>query len=278
MGGNRARCGFAAVLALAAGLIAPNFSWRSSAGAATASQADDSDQNRLECVTQRLKVYPMTRVVAQRAITLDLPIVFFPAPGESSAAGTAAVFGGGPAEEKQAQAAMARGLASFPPEERDILMLAAISRWLDADNGFLNFFLLSPGAHLDEVMATLRRTGLDDYAALFARGRALFGPDYGTQATRYARWSDGNGEIRDQGLQAALRALSDAYSAKPDLLERAVARIKADPQLAAAYDKRLAAVGDGERLDYLAAGLQHCLRPYADTARAKRLAAQLPAI
>jgi hypothetical protein len=223
------------------------------------------------CDLDALHRYPMRDVVQTKAIPLDMPDIFFPDPDSEDNAWDA------PGDDER-RAALARGMASFRPEEREVMMLAAISGWTKGKDPLIGFFVLSAGAYYDEVVATLDSAGLPAHAALFREGRALFGADYGTVDERYDRWSDGYGAILDPVLDADLAALSRRYRALPDLLDIAVDRIAASPALTALYEPARAATPDEAKLDWLGYQLWDCIDHYGppDDVSA-RLAALPPA-
>jgi hypothetical protein len=112
--------------------------------------------------------YPPWDILETKAIPLGMPDLFFKDPGAQSGSCE-------PADDPTRRDALARGIASFPPEERPILMLVAISGWTRGKDPLTGFFVLSPGAHYDEVVETLDGSGLSEYAALFRGVRAPFG-------------------------------------------------------------------------------------------------------
>lgn len=231
--------------------------WLMPAGAFTATMSSAHAAIVKGCDLQALRRYPMTDALKLRALPLNWPIVTFPAPGEKPSYN----LGGSPdpEEELKWKEALARGLGTFTPEERPMLMLANIDAWTDAKDGLHRFFILEQGIYLDEVLATLDGEGLDQYAALFREGRALFGRDYGTVQQRFDRWSDGHGNILDPVLDARLRNLSARYRALPRLLNVAAARIAASPALTAIYEPLRARATDDQKLSYLELGLLPCL-------------------
>jgi len=239
------------------------------AGMGSPCLADDAPP----CDLESMRSYPMTDVLWNRALRLASPDLFFPAPDDKVK--FADENGLDEVGAEKLRAALRRGLATFKPEERQVLMLAAISHWIDGDHGLLNFFVLPDGVFLDEVLEALDSQGLDTHAALFRTGRALFGVDYGTQWQRYDRWSDGYGRIRDLGLDAALRALSERYLHMRTLLSVAAGRIAATPELLALYEPLRRNAPEDKRLEYLISRLQGCLhhidKPENVIARLKQL-------
>lgn len=221
------------------------------------------------CDLAALRKYPMRDVVETKAVPLNMPDLFFPEPGvEDNTWDT-------PSDDVR-RAALARGIASFRPEEREVMMLAAISGWTKGKDPLIGFFVLSPGAYYDEVVATLDDAGLPAHAALFRAGRALFGADYGTVEERYERWSDGYGAILDPVLDADLAALSHRYQALPDLLDIAVERIALSPALTALYEPARAATPDEAKLDWLGYQLWNCIDHYGPPEDVSARLAALP--
>ncbi|MER2248696.1 DUF4375 domain-containing protein [Methylorubrum podarium] len=227
------------------------------------------------CDLEALRHYPMTKALENRAVPLRMPDLFFKSDGSRDfdrfsldAAGAA-----------EMRAALARGLATFKPAERPVLVLAALDHWTSGATGLKGFFVLSNSVFLEDALQALDAEGLAAHAALLREGAALFGPDFGgTQARRYARWSDGSGEIRDPALDAALDRLSERFRALPRLLDEAAARIARSPDLAALYEPLRSGADDDDRLAYLTGGLWACLDHYdAPAAVAGRLAALPPA-
>ncbi|CAO4164940.1 DUF4375 domain-containing protein [Methylorubrum aminovorans] len=225
----------------------------------------------LSCDLDALRHYPMTKALENRAVPLRMPDLFFTSDRRPDfdrfsldAAGAA-----------EMRAALTRGLATFKPAERPVLMLAALDHWTSGATGLKGFFVLSDSVFLEDALQALDAEGLAAHAALLREGAALFGPDYGgSQARRYARWSDGHGEIRDAALDAALDRLSERFRALPRLLDEAVARIARAPDLTALYEPLRSDADDDDRLAYLTGGLWTCLNHYdAPAAVAARLAA-----
>ncbi len=228
----------------------------------------------LSCDLNALRHYPMTKALENRAVPLRMPDLFFMSDRRPDfdrfsldAAGAA-----------EMRAALARGLATFAPAERPVLVLVALDHWTSGATGLKGFFVGSDSVFLEDAVRALDAEGLPAHAALLREGAALFGPDYGgTQAKRYARWSDGHGEIRDPALDAALDRLSERFRALPRLLDEAVARIARAPDLTVLYEPLRSGADDDDRLAYLTGGLWTCLNHYdAPAAVAARLAA-LPA-
>lgn len=227
------------------------------------------------CDLEALRHYPMTKALENRAVPLRMPDLFFTSDKRPDfdrfsldAAGAA-----------EMRAALARGLATFKPAERPVLMLAALDHWTSGATDLKGFLVLSNSAFLEDALQALDAEGLPAHAALLREGAALFGPDFGgTQVRRYARWSDGHGEIRDAVLDAALDRLSERFRALPRLLDEAVARIARSPELAALYEPLRSGADDDDRLAYLTGGLWTCLNHYdAPASVAARLAALPPA-
>ena len=214
--------------------------------------ADDAPR----CDLQSMRSYPMTDVLANRALPLASPDLFFPDPNDKPKFNLQYALDEAGGEKRRA--ALRRGLATFKPEERPFVMLAAISHWIDGDHGLLNFFVLPDGVFLDETLETLDSQGLHEHAGLFREGRALFGADYGTQQQRYDRWSDGYGTIRDLGLDAALQALSARYLKMRTPLSLAAERITATPELTELYEPLQRDAPADKKLDYLIFRLQSC--------------------
>jgi hypothetical protein len=208
------------------------------------------------CDLEALKHYPMAAVIATRISQLQTPAIFFRDPSDKS--DSSFLFHMDRNGEAKARAALARGLKTFPPIERPVLMLAVTSSWTTAENGFVNFFVGEPGIYIDEVLATLDAEGLTEHAAIIRRGRALFGPDYGTQEERRSRWTDGHGHTIDVALDAKLRALSSEFHALPDLVDEAETRIMHRPELKAIYERLKANATNTDRLGYLTNGLMVC--------------------
>ncbi|MCJ2028868.1 DMP19 family protein [Methylobacterium sp. J-043] len=225
----------------------------------------------LSCDLEALRHYPMTKALENRAVPLRMPDLFF----KSDERRDFDRFSLDAAGAAELRAALARGLATFQPVERPVLMLAALDHWTSGGAGLKGFFVLSDSVFLEEALQALDTEGLTGQAALLREGAALFGPDYGgTQAQRYARWSDGHGEIRDPALDAALDRLSERFHALPPLLDAAAARIARSPDLAALYEPLRSGAGDDDRLAYLTGGLWTCLNHYdAPASVAGRLAA-----
>ncbi len=228
----------------------------------------------LGCDLEALRHYPMAQAVENRAVPLRMPDLFFPAPDKRDfdrfsldAAGAA-----------QMRSALARGLGTFGGAERPILILAALDRWTGGATGLKGFFVGSDSVFLDDVLKILDAEGLPVHAALLREGAALFGPNFGgTQAQRHARWSDGQGEIRDERLDAALDRLSERFRALPRPLDEAVARIARSPELTAIYEPLRAGADDDDRLDFLTGGLWPCLNHYDTPAAVAARLAALPA-
>ena len=231
------------------------------------------------CDLEALRRYPMTKVVESRAVPLRMPDLFLKAEKDRTAqderfdrfsldeAGAAAL-----------RAALARGLATFTPAERPVLMLAALDEWTSDGTGLKGFFVLSNSVYLEDALSVLDAEGLSAHAALLREGAALFGPDHGgTQAKRYARWSDGSGGIRDEALDAALDRLSERFRALPRLVDAAAARIARTPELAALYGPLRAEADDDDRLRFLTGGLWTCLNHYDAPAEVAARLAALPA-
>lgn len=226
------------------------------------------------CDVGRLKHYPMTDVIERRAVPLYQPTIFFPDPnGRPDTMGLGADEAGG----KKAKMALARGLKTFQPVERPMMMLAATAAWTDRENGLIHFFVDEPSVYIDEVLATLDAQGLKDHAMIIRQGRVLFGPDYGTEQQRYERWSDGRGGIRDPVLDANLKALSAKFRALPSLLDEAETRIMRSPALKAIYEPLKAAATDGDKLGYLTNGLIGCLADDETYQQQAAFLARLPA-
>lgn len=230
------------------------------------------------CDLDALRHYPMARAVESRALPLRMPDLFFKAEGGGKDGAGVDRFSLDEGGAAAMRAALARGLASFGAAERPPLMLAALDHWTGGGTGLKGFLVLTDSVHLDEALRVLDGEGLTAHAALLREGAALFGPDFGgTQAKRYARWSDGRGEIRDEALDTALERLSERFRALPRLLDEAVARIDRSPDLAVQYETLRAGADDDDRLAFLTEGLWGCLNHYdAPSAVAARLAA-LPA-
>ncbi|BAU89425.1 flagellar associated protein [Methylorubrum populi] len=248
-------------------------SWRHALAAACLVVLGACTQSR-GCDLDALRHYPMAQAVESRAVPLRMPDLFFPGPNKRNfdrfsldAAGAATM-----------RSALARGLRTFGEAERPVLLLAALDHWTSGATGLKGFFVLTDSVFLDEVLNVLDAEGLPAHAALLREGTALFGPDFGgTQAQRYARWSDGHGEIRDERLDAALDRLSERFRTLPRPLDEAVARIARSPELTAIYEPLRAGADEDDRLSFLTGGLWQCLNHYdAPAAVAARLAA-LPA-
>jgi hypothetical protein len=208
--------------------------------------------------------------VEEKAVPLGMPELFFPAPGADAGSWEEP-------DEATRRAALQRGLATFTPEERPVMMLAAISGWMRGEDPMTGFFVLPPGVFYDETVATLDAMGLTDHAALFRVGRGLFGADYGTADQRYARWSDGYGKILDVALDTKLAVISAYYRALPDPLDVAVERIAASPSLTAIYEPLRAATADDRKLAYLAFALWNCVDHYGPPDKVSARLAALPA-
>jgi hypothetical protein len=212
------------------------------------------------CDLEAMHHYPLTDVIKERAILFQYPIVAFPEPGRVPNYSFDIMLD--EQGEAKARAALTRGLDTFKPIERPVLMLAASASWTEPYDGLSNFFLLEQGVYIDDVLATLDAEGLKEHAALIREGRALFGADYGTQADRYNRLYDGHGNSLDPILEAKLKALSARYRALPSILTAAVAHIDRSPELRAIYGKLLAQAPEEARFDYLAEGLWRCVNHY----------------
>jgi hypothetical protein len=250
--------------------------WRTLAFALILSTSPASAAGARACDLQALRHYPMTDVLRVRAVPLSLPTVFFPAPDEKPDHDVS----NGPdaPDEIKWRDALARGLKTFKPEERPILMLAAIDAWTSAKDGLVNFFVLDQGTYLEEVLVALDSEGLKQHAALFREGRALFGKDYGTSQQRYDRWSDGSGNILDPALDANLKDLSVLYAALPSLVNVAASRVAGSRELTAIFEPLRAKATDDQRLAFLFEGLLPCLSDdYAPDDEVGRLAALPPA-
>ncbi|MFY9290563.1 MAG: DUF4375 domain-containing protein [Methylorubrum rhodinum] len=235
-----------------------------------------TQQQAPACDLDSLRRYPMTKALESRALPLRMPDLFFKS--EEERAGKTKDFDRFSLDEAGAaamRAALARGFATFAPIERPVLMLAALDHWTSGGTGLKGYFVLSDSVHFDEALRVLHAEGLPDHAALLREGAALFGPDFGgTQAKRYARWSDGRGEIRDEALDAALDRLSERFRALPRLIDEATARIARSPEIAAIYEPLRSGADDDDRLAFLTGGLWQCLNHYdAPAAVAARLAA-----
>ncbi len=217
-----------------------------------ASSADRS------CDLESLKRYPMAYALSTRSIRIESPNLFFRAPDERlnyeamlEAEGAARL-----------RAALLRGLETFPPAERPILMLAAADSWTNAPDGLLTFFVLQDGVFVDDLLAILDAEGLAMHAALFREGKALFGPNYGTAKERYQRWI--KGDFRDEAFERVLRNLSDRYRKLPRLMDEAVSRVEASSELTAIYEPLRASASDDDRLRFLVDRLMSCIQPYDD--------------
>lgn len=215
----------------------------------------DSAKPKRACNVDSFKEYPMREALKRKALPLEMPEIFFKKPGADSATWV-------PPDEKTRKDALARGLATFSPEERSIMMLAIISHWMNGKDPMIGFFVLPQGIYYDETVKALDEMGLTKHAALFREGRALFGTDYGTREQRYDRWSDGQGGIRDQMLDTHLFVLSKRWAHLPDLLYIATRRIAASPTLSAIHEPLRASTPDDTRLSYLGFGLWNCVDHY----------------
>lgn len=152
----------------------------------------------------------MTQALENRVVPLRMPDLFF----KSDTRRDFNRFSLDAAGAAEMRAALARGLATFKPAERSVLVLAALDHWTGGATGLKGFFVLSDSVFLEDALQALDAEGLAGHAALLREGAALFGPGYGdTQARRYDRWSDGHGEIRDAALDAALDRLSERFRA-----------------------------------------------------------------
>ncbi|MBB5759779.1 hypothetical protein HNR00_004513 [Methylorubrum rhodinum] len=251
--------------------------WRRALAAfALTALAACTQQQAPACDLDSLRRYPMTKAVESRALPLRMPDLFFKS--EEEQAGKTKDFDRFSLDEAGAvamRAALARGFATFASIERPVLMLAALDHWTSGGTGLKGFFVLSDSVHFDEALRVLDAEGLSAHAALLREGAALFGPDFGgTQAKRYARWSDGRGDILDEALDAALDRLSERFRALPRLIDEATARISRSPELAAIYEPLRSGADDDDRLAFLTGGLWQCLNHYdAPAAVAARLAA-----
>ena len=227
------------------------------------------------CDLEALRHYPMTKALENRVVPLRMPDLFF----KSDTRRDFNRFSLDAAGAAEMRAALARGLATFKPAERSVLVLAALDHWTGGATGLKGFFVLSDSVFLEDALQALDAEGLAGHAALLREGAALFGPGYGdTQARRYDRWSDGHGEIRDAALDAALDRLSERFRALPRLLDEAAARIARSPELAALYEPLRSGADEEDRLAFLTGGLWTCLNHYdAPAAVAGRLAALPPA-
>ncbi|WP_342362212.1 DMP19 family protein [Terrarubrum flagellatum] len=241
--------------------------------AATASAAFAAD--RPACDLDALRRYPVTDALKNRAVPLGMPDIFFAAPDEAFDFRSDYQL-----DEKGAaklRAALARGLATFPPAGRSVLMLAAIAGWTGFPDGLLGFFVSRNSVLLNEALQTLDAAGYEFHATLLREGSATFGPDYGTQRERYDRWSDGHGHIRDHSLDFALRRLSTRFRALPSLLDAAAEEIARSRELTAIYEPLRAEAPDDRKLAFLAGGLWKCLNHYDEPDKVAARLASLPA-
>lgn len=225
------------------------------------------------CDLAVLRDYPMERIIGARALPLHNPTAFFPDPDDTDPGSLESILD---ADPQKVQDALERGLQTFGPDERNVLILAALSYWTPGDDGLVNFFVLEQGALIETVLAVLDQERLDAHAAIIREGRDLFGPDFGTPQQRYQRWSDGYGTILDPALDAALKQLSRRFNALGNPLQIAAQRIAASPQLSAIYDPLLRDVDDEDRLALLASGLWSCLDHYGPPEQMAARLDQLP--
>jgi hypothetical protein len=221
------------------------------------------------CDIAMLRHYPMREALKRKAARLTMPEIFFADPTERKKPWE-------PADDAARRDALARGLATFPADERPVLLLAALSDWTMGDKPMLNFFVLSAGAHYDRVIETLDAFGLTEHAALFREGRALFGPDYGTTDQRYDRWSDGHGTIRDLVLDAHLASLSARFRALRDPIDIAADKVAQSPTLTTVFEPLRRSASDDDRLSFLTSGLWACVDAYGPTEGVLARLATLP--
>lgn len=210
------------------------------------------------CDLEDIRHYPMAEVLRTRVFPLNMPHVYFPDPDEDRAYEITLDAAGA----LRRRAALARAIESFAPEERQVVMLAAISDWTASSMGLGHFFIRDESVFIKEVLETLYAEGLEDHAALVHEGMALFGSSYGTHEERYYRWTDGHGTIRDPALGDALRDLGERFRRLPDLLDIALGRIENSPGLTAIYEPLRADTPDEDRFFFLTRGLRSCLDHY----------------
>ncbi len=223
-----------------------------------------ADEESKACDLEALKRYPMSFAIAQHAFLIGSPhIKFMDEPDRSRMSYEDLMSAEGAIKRREA---LARGLATYPAIERPILMLVAGSQWTTAphDNGLLNFFVLLDGVFVDELLATLDAEGLTAHAALLLQGKALFGIDYGTVKQRYDQWNKGEGEF-DKTIDGGLKDLSARFRQLPRLLDEAVKRIEASPELTAIYEPIRANMPEETRFNRMAGGIFACVDPYGDT-------------
>lgn len=221
------------------------------------------------CDYDALKTYPMREALKSVARPLGTPELYFRLPGEDTPPWERV-------DEKIRKAALARALEKLRPEERPILVLAAISHWTSGKDPMVNFFVLPPGSYYDEAIKALDEMGLTEHAKIFRQGHALFAPDYGTDQQRYDRWSDGHGTILDPALDGQLMALSERYGKLPDPLDIAAWKIGDSETLTAMYEPIRAATTEDVRLSYLGYGLWNCVDHYGTPEAVSRRLAEMP--
>lgn len=222
-----------------------------------------ADEERKACDLEALKRYPMSFAIAQHAFLIGTPeIKFMDEPERSRMSYEDLRSAEGAIKRREA---LARGLATYPAIERPILMLVAGSQWTTAphDDGLLNFFVLLDGVFVDELLATLDAEELTAHAALLREGKALFGVDYGTVEQRYDMWNKGNGRF-DRAIDRGLKDLSARFRKLPRLLDEAVKRIEASPELTAIYEQIRANMPEETRFNRMAGAIFACVDPYGD--------------
>ncbi|MDP9836169.1 hypothetical protein J2T09_000911 [Neorhizobium huautlense] len=223
-----------------------------------------ADEERKACDLEGLKRYPMSFAIAQHAIPIGLPDIFFrdrevtPTPDEF----TFEYVKSEEAAVKRRQA-LTRGLATFPEIQRPILMLVAGSQWTSKPGGLKAFFVSRNSIHVDELLAVLDAEGLNQHAALLREGKAYFGPDYGTELQRYRRWNRGKGDL-DKDFERYFKELDARFRQLPRLLDEAVKRIEASPELTAIYEPIRANMPEETRFRRLSGGIFACVDPYDD--------------
>lgn len=213
--------------------------------------------------------YPMREVLRAKALQFTTSMTYFQASSFDPEGLDAAV-------EKAWAGNLAHGFAALKPEERPVVMLAAISGWTNGSDPMITLFLLQPNVFYREAVRTFDQTGLEQHAALLREGRTFFGPVFGDRKSRYRRWSDGYGAILDTALDTQLTALSQRYRSLSDPLDVAVERVAASPALTAIYEPIRAATSDDQKLSFLGFGLWNCLDHYGPPDEVSARLAELP--
>ncbi len=160
----------------------------------------------------------------------------------------------------QYRAAVEETLAPLDQPEVDIRLLAL----LDVAAGpsgdvMIPLTTSSASAVHDLFIDALERRGLTAQARAMRKARAAYAVWAGTPATRRKQWTDGAGAITNPVLLGALKAQSRAFlAAQPTVMDRAVALVASDAQLAARYEAMREAAEDAARLGYLMREIWAC--------------------